>query len=70
MKRQFSTSEISTIRSLVREKSHAGRDRQKAIRAQLRAIGFDISSYALTYQAFTTVDLDRLIEAGTIKVVD
>lgn len=70
MKRQFTTHEIATIRSLIREKSHASRDRQKAIRAQMRALGFEISSFAMTYEAFTIADLDRLIGEHTIQVVD
>jgi hypothetical protein len=54
----------------VLEKQHANRDRQKVIRSKLRAIGFDISLYAMTYEAFTTADLDRLIEERHLEVTE
>lgn len=70
MKNRFTSDEIKTIRSLVREKQHASRDRQKVIRSKLRAIGFDISLYAMTYEAFTAADLDRLIEERHLEVAE
>jgi hypothetical protein len=43
---KFTAGELDQIRRLVREKQVADRDRQKSIRARLRAMGFRISDFA------------------------
>lgn len=70
MRNRFTSDELQLIRSLIREKQHASRDRQKVIRGKLRAIGFDISLYATSYEAFTTGDLDRLLEEHLLEVIE
>jgi hypothetical protein len=63
----FTSAEISELRLLIREKQTAPPDRQKAIRAKMRRIGFYISDYA-DYPGFVESDLDDLIARGTITV--
>jgi hypothetical protein len=65
----FTPSELDQIRRLVREKQVADRDRQKSIRARLRAMGFRISDFA-DYPGFVESDLDDLIARGAITVID
>ncbi len=65
----FSHNEIEKIRRLLREKGTADRDRQKAIRAMLRPIGFRISDFTAS-PGFVESDLDDLIARDTITVVD
>jgi hypothetical protein len=62
--------EIDKIRSRIRELRRADRDRQKAIRAGLRSMGFRISDYTHDQQGFTVADLDALIKRGVIATVD
>jgi hypothetical protein len=64
----FTPSELDQIRRLVREKQVADRDRQKSIRARLRAMGFRISDFA-DYPGFVESDLDDLIARGAITVM-
>lgn len=65
----FTRSELERIRLLIREKQTADRDRQKALRARLRSMGFRISDFA-EYQGFVESDLDDLIARGTINVTE
>jgi hypothetical protein len=64
----FTPSELDQIRGLVRERQVADRDRQKSIRARLRAMGFRISDFA-DYPGFVESDLDDLIARGAITVM-
>lgn len=66
---KFTPSELDQIRRLVREKQVADRDRQKSIRARLRAMGFRISDFA-NHPGFVESDLDDLIARGAITVID
>jgi hypothetical protein len=64
----FTRGELEEIRRLVREKQVADRDRQKSIRARLRAMGFRISDFA-DRPGFVESDLDELIARGAITVI-
>lgn len=68
MKQRYTQSEAHEIRSLLREKTRAGRDRQKSIRARLREIGFDISLYSLSSEAFRVADFDELVDSGQLEI--
>lgn len=65
----FTEHELDTIRSLLREVRASERDRQKALRGQLRRMGFYITDYATDQAGFTASDVDRLIARGTITVL-
>ena len=65
----FSPAEANQIRQLLREKGIADRDRQKALRGQLRrAYGFYISDFASEPGGFTASDFDLLVSRGAIHV--
>jgi hypothetical protein len=64
----FKSAEIAEIRGLLRELRRADRDRQKAIRAKLRRIGFYITDVSHDSEGFTASDFDALIRRGTITV--
>ena len=64
----FTPSELDQIRRLVREKQVADRDRQKSIRARLRAMGFRISDFA-DYPGFVESDLDDLIAPVQLRLI-
>lgn len=68
-KSTFTSVEIMELKRLVREKQTAPPDRQKALRAKMRKLGFFITEYA-DYSGFVESDLDDLISRGTITVVD
>jgi hypothetical protein len=65
----FTRPEIEELRRLIREKQTADRDRQKAIRARMRRMGFHISDFG-QYHGFVVSDLDELIAGGLITLVD
>ena len=64
----FNPGEIEELRGLLRELRRADRDRQKAIRARMRRIGFYISDFSHDAEGFTASDLDDLITGATITV--
>ena len=64
----FSPSEIDELRSLLRELRRSDRNRQKALRARMRRMGFFISDFSHDADGFTVSDLDELIRRGTIDV--
>jgi hypothetical protein len=65
----FTSEEILALRKLIREKQTAPRDRQKAIRREMRKdYGFWISKVQREGRAFVESDLDDLIARGTITV--
>ena len=66
---RFTRAEIAEIKRLVREKQTAPADRQKALRARLRRMGFFISDYA-DEPGFVESDVDALVGRGTITVTD
>jgi TDG/mug DNA glycosylase family protein len=56
---------------LLREKGTADRDRQKALRGQLRRrFDFYISDFAAETGGFTASDFDALVARGTIEIAD
>ncbi len=67
-KNTFTLSEISELRSLIKERIKADRSRQKGIRAKMRRIGFygsdDFGITDMQPSAF-----ERLISSGRIKVL-
>jgi hypothetical protein len=65
----FTRDEIAEIKRIVREKQTAPADRQKALRAKLRRLGFYISDYS-DEPGFVESDVDALIRRGTITVTD
>ena len=65
----FTRAEIAEIKRIVREKQTAPADRQKALRAKLRKLGFYISDYS-DEPGFVESDVDDLIRRGTITVID
>lgn len=65
---KFTSGELDQIRRLVREKQVADRDRQKSIRARLRAMGFRIADFA-DRPGFVESVLDDLIARGAITVI-
>jgi hypothetical protein len=62
----FSTAEIAELRRLLVELRRADRDRQKAIRAKIRRVGFNISDVSHDAGGFTATDFDVLISRGVI----
>lgn len=66
----FTRAEADEIRSLLRELRRAERDRQKAIRAKIRRIGFYITDVSHDADGFTVSDFDELVRRGTISIED
>jgi hypothetical protein len=64
----FSQEEVGQIRSLLRKKAGASRSAQKAIRAQLRGIGFYVSDFGSGNDGFTESDFQDLIQTGAITL--
>jgi len=68
-RRLFSPTEADEIRRLLRVKSVADRDRQKALRAQLRGrLDFYISDFTDRADGFTASDFDELVANGAIEI--
>jgi hypothetical protein len=67
---EFTHEEISRIRQLLQDKQGSPRDRQKVLRAQLRLLGFYITDFGWSGDAFSTEDLDQLIRANRIRVTN
>jgi TDG/mug DNA glycosylase family protein len=68
-RRTFSRAEADGIRRLLREKGIADRDRQKALRGQLRrTYDFYISDFTADSAGFTASDFDQLASIGTIEI--
>lgn len=66
---EFTPSEAEVIRAKLRELRRVDRDRQKAIRASLRRIGFSIEDVtAPGDEGFTVADFDALVARGTIRI--
>jgi GIY-YIG catalytic domain len=64
----FTLSEISELRSLIKERIKADRSRQKGIRAKMRRIGFYGSDdFGIT--DLQPSDFERLITSGRVKIV-
>ena len=68
-RRQFTLEEAEQIRNLLREKTRADRDQQKRIRGKLRKIGFYITDFDNSSEAFTEADFNELVEIGTISIM-
>lgn len=68
-KNKFTTAEIDEIKRLINKKIVATKDEQKRIRDRIRDIGFYFSDYS-SKKGYTVADLEELIRAGVIKVVD
>jgi hypothetical protein len=64
----FTLAEISELRNLIRERIKADKSRQKAIRAQMRKIGF-YGLYDFGIVDMQPADFERLINSGRIKVI-
>lgn len=69
-KNAFTPGEIERIKVLLDKKADARPMVQRRVREQLRRIGFYISDYDRTFASFTPTDLDDLISAGRISLVD
>jgi TDG/mug DNA glycosylase family protein len=68
---RFSRGEADGIRRLLREKGTADRDKQKALRAQLRRnYDFYISDFTAESGGFTASDFHELVARGAIEVAD
>jgi hypothetical protein len=65
----FSQVDAAEIRRLIREKQTADRDRQKALRDQMRRLGFYITDFA-DHSGFTVTDFDGLVERGVITIAE
>jgi hypothetical protein len=65
---EFTRAERDRIRQLLSEKLASDRDGQKKVRAALRAMGFRISDWSSSSEAFTAADFDALIAAGRITL--
>ncbi len=66
----FSRAEIEKLRKHLTELRRAERERQKAIRASMRRMGFYITDFSTDAQGFTVSDLDDLVRRGVIEVTD
>ncbi len=66
----FTKAEISRLRELVGQKERSNRDEQKRLRGRMRALDFYITDFSYSPDGFTVRDIDRLIEAGVLSVVD
>lgn len=66
-KKQFSQSEITELKCLIKERIKADRSRQKGIRARMRRIGFYSSDFGINDSQPS--DFDNLIRSGRIKVL-
>jgi len=67
---RFNRAEADAITRLLREKGTADRDRQKALRGQLRrTYNFYISDFTTEAGGFTASDFDALVVRGTIEIV-
>ena len=66
-KNQFSQSEITELKSLIKERIKADNSRQKGIRARMRRIGFYGSDFGIN--DLQPSDFDNLIRSGQIKVL-
>lgn len=64
----FSELQASTIRSILRDVRRAERPKQKALRAKLRATGFNISDWPKSSGGFTVSDFDDLIAQGSVTI--
>ena len=62
----FTADEIAEIRRLLVDLRRADRDRQKAIRAKIRRIGFYITDVSHDAGGFTVTDFDALLRRGVI----
>lgn len=67
---RFSRDEVRRIKELLDSIRAADPDRQKALRGQLRRLGFYISAFAGDQSGFTASEVDRLISRGVIKLSD
>jgi len=66
-KKQFSSIEITELKSLIKERIKTDRSRQKGIRARMRKIGFYGSDFGIF--DLQPSDFDGLIKSGRIKVL-
>lgn len=66
-KSTYTQSEISELRSLIKERIKADRSRQKRIRARMRRIGF-YGSYDFGITDLQPVDFEQLISSGRINI--
>ena len=66
---EFAREGITRIRRLLRDKARASREQQKTVRARLRQLGFYITDFGWSGNAFTNEDLDQLIQANRIRIV-
>ena len=62
----FTADEIAEIRRLLLDLRRADRDRQKAIRARIRRIGFYVTDVTHDAGGFTATDFDALLRRGMI----
>jgi hypothetical protein len=66
----FTQREGVELRRLITEKQIADRDRQKTLRARMRAIGFYITDFVTDQRGFTVSDFDDLVARGVILLLD
>ena len=66
---RFTRREADQIRILLNQKCKAPSEEQKAIRDDLRAMGFYISDFTNS-KGFTSADFDLLIERKVVIIVD
>lgn len=65
-KNEFTQSEINKLKELIRRLENAIGDKPKAIREEMRKIGFFISDFNTTNM--TVTKFENLIETGIIKI--
>ena len=64
----FGKSEAEEIRSLLRQKQTADRNRQRRLRGRLRKIGFCISDFSDDFARLTVADFDVLVARRTVTI--
>lgn len=67
--RRFTRAAAQQIRVLLADTRRAERSRQKALRQQIRDLGFFISDFSHSADGFTPEDFDDLVSAGTIDII-
>lgn len=67
---KFTNSEFQKIKRLINKKVAATSGDQKAIRAQIRSIGFYYSDFSPRKDGYTVTDFENLKSSGQIIVTD
>jgi hypothetical protein len=67
--RRFNRSTADQIRVLLSRVRNADRNQQKALRQQVRDLGFYISDFGRPVTGFRTEDFDELVRTGLIEIL-